>query len=162
VTGYGIVDAERQQVRCVAAGVFRPPRGEAAARLGFIYTSMAALIAEHTPSVLAIERVFIAKNAASALMLGQARGAILACAGAAGLTVAEYSASQIKLGVVGSGRARKEQVQHMVGILLTMDLSAYDLDTTDALATAICHAHGHRVAAQTGLPTGARWSRSRR
>ena len=162
VTGYGIVYSERQQLRCVAAGVIQPPRVEPAARLGHIHTALTALILEHRPTVLAIERVFIAKNAASALMLGQARGVVLACAGSADMAVSEYSASQIKQGVVGSGRARKEQVQHMVGILLAMDLSAHELDTTDALAAAICHAHGHRVAAQTGLPAGARWSRARR
>ncbi|MEQ9737760.1 MAG: crossover junction endodeoxyribonuclease RuvC, partial [Algiphilus sp.] len=105
VTGYGVVEAQGQNLRCVAAGVIRPPRLQPAGRLGHIHAALTTLIQTHGPTILAIERVFIAKNAASALMLGQARGVVLACAGAADMAVSEYSASQIKLGVVGNGRA---------------------------------------------------------
>ena len=73
--------------------------------------------------------------------------------------LAEYSASQIKKAVVGSGRASKEQVRHMVGILLKMDASQQELDCTDALAVALCHAHSAPLAARTGMPAGARWTR---
>lgn len=159
VAGYGIIDGSARASTCVAAGVMRARGDDIAARLGSIQADLAALIAEHRPEMLAIEKVFVGRNVASALQLGQSRGALLACCGQAGLGLAEYSASQIKKAVVGSGRASKEQVRHMVGILLNMDSSAHELDCTDALAVALSHAHSAPLAARTGLPAGARWSR---
>lgn len=159
VTGYGLIDMERGKPRSVAAGVLRAPDREMAERLGVIQDELRALIAAHAPAVMAVERVFVGRNVNSALMLGQARGVALACAGSAGIAVSEYSASQIKQAVVGTGRARKEQVRHMVGILLGMDLQDQALDCTDALAVAICHGHSAPLARRTGLPAGARWSR---
>lgn len=158
-TGFGIVDVAGQQLTTVAQGTVQCPRGEAAERLGQICQRIGALIAQHRPDVMAIERVFVGRNTASALMLGQARGAVLAGAGMAGLPVVEYSTAQVKQAVVGTGRASKEQVRHMVGILLDMDTAGESLDMTDALALAICHAHSRGLSARAGLPAGARFSR---
>lgn len=159
VAGYGIIDGGLRNSTCVAAGVLRADGADIAARLGGIQAELAELIRQHQPEMLAIEKVFVGRNIASALMLGQSRGALLACCGQAGLGLAEYSASQIKKAVVGNGRASKEQVRHMVGILLKMDASQQELDCTDALAVALCHAHSAPLAARTGMPAGARWSR---
>lgn len=159
VTGYGVVESTARRLTSVAAGVVSCSSGEAAERLGRIGREIADVLAQHRPDVMAVERVFVGRNVPSALMLGQARGCVLAAAGMAGVPVVEYSPSQVKQAVVGSGRASKEQVRHMVGILLSFDTTDASLDMCDALALAICHAHGAPLSASTGLPAGARFSR---
>ena len=102
------------------------------------------MIRQHAPSEVAIEEVFLASNPASALKLGQARGAAIAAAVAHGLPVSEYAARRVKQAVVGTGRAGKEQVQHMVRVLLTLP-GTPSADAADALAIAICHVNTSRV-----------------
>ncbi len=118
--------------------------GTTAARLKALLEGLNEIIAEHGPVEVAIERVFVNVNPQSTLALGQARGAAICAAVLAGLPVAEYTALQVKKSVVGQGHAKKEQVQHMVKRLLALegDPSA---DAADALACAICHAHGGRL-----------------
>ena len=109
-------------------------------RLHEIYTGINQIIVQYQPNVSVIEQVFMYRNAASALKLGQARGvAIVACV-QHGLPVHEYAPTQIKQAVVGTGRADKVQVQHMVKVLLSLPASP-PADAADALATALCHAH---------------------
>ncbi len=140
VTGFGVVAIHGEQVRYVASGCVRVPTGELATRLKVVYDGVAEVIATYRPEVLAIEKVFFARNADSALKLGQARGAAI-CAGInAQLDVSEYTALQIKQAVVGVGHANKEQVQHMIRVLLALS-GAPQADAADALACAICHAH---------------------
>jgi crossover junction endodeoxyribonuclease RuvC len=141
VTGFGVVQMLRNgRLQYVASGCVRAPVAELADRLKSIYQGVDEIIATYQPTVLAAERVFMARNADSALKLGQARGAAL-CAGIiAGLSVTEYSATEIKSAIVGRGRADKRQVQHMVRVLLDLDRSP-PADAADALACAICHAH---------------------
>jgi crossover junction endodeoxyribonuclease RuvC len=103
---------------------------------------------------VAVEDIFFATNVQSALKLGQARGAAIVAAVAAGLPVAEYTALQVKLAVVGHGRAAKEQVQQMVRVLLALPEIA-QADAADALAVAICHANSMTMKALT-LPTAPR------
>lgn len=110
-------------------------------RLKSILEGLNEVIAEHHPDQVAIEQVFVNINPKSTLMLGQARGAAICAAVLKGLTVAEYTALQVKQAVVGNGHARKEQVQEMVKRLLKLDGSPSE-DAADALACAICHAHG--------------------
>ena len=158
VTGYGIIDQRGQELRYVASGCIRI-KGEALAeRLGMIFTGVQHVIDEYLPEEMAVERVFMNKNADSALKLGQARGAAI-CAGVTRtLPVSEYAAREIKQAVVGKGGAAKEQVQHMVRVLLTLDKQAPS-DAADALAVAICHGHiretrrrvGDRQHPQAGL-----------
>lgn len=110
-------------------------------RLKSILEGLNEVIAEHHPDQVAIEQVFVNINPKSTLMLGQARGAAICAAVLKGLTVAEYTALQVKQAVVGNGHARKEQVQEMVKRLLKLEGSPSE-DAADALACAICHAHG--------------------
>ena len=138
ITGYGLVTAERNQLTFVAAGRIRPPAGAMPARLGRIYQDVAELIGTYSPDVLAIEDVFLAHNPQSALKLGQARGVAIAAAVAANLDVFEYPARTVKKTVVGTGRATKAQVQHMVRVLLNLKGQPAP-DAADALAIAICH-----------------------
>lgn len=142
-TGYGVVEITAQGPGYLASGCIRPGAGSFVERLGEIYHGVAALIAEHAPHEVAIEEVFLASNPASALKLGQARGAAIAASVAAGLPVSEYAARRVKLAVVGTGKATKPQVQHMVRVLLKLS-GTPAADAADALAIAICHVNTSR------------------
>jgi crossover junction endodeoxyribonuclease RuvC len=146
VTGYGIVDQDGQQIAYVASGCVRAQGASLAERLGIIFDGVNQIIREYRPAEMAIEQVFMNKNADSALKLGQARGAAI-CAGVnAGVPVAEYAARQIKQAVVGRGGASKEQVQHMMCVLLSLTQTPPS-DAADALGVAVCHGH-HRETAR--------------
>jgi len=138
ITGYGVVEASGSRLVHVASGPFRVPRSGLGERLAFIYESVREAIARHQPDAVAVEKVFLARNARSALTLGQARGAALVACGVLGDAVVEYSALEIKQALVGRGRADKQQVQHMVRVLLNLRESP-QADSADALACAICH-----------------------
>jgi len=144
VTGYGVVELTAKGPAYLASGCIRPAAGDFIDRLGEIYRGVDALIREHAPHEVAIEEVFLASNAASALKLGQARGAAIAAAVAARLPVAEYAARRVKLAVVGTGKASKPQVQHMVRVLLGLS-GRPSADAADALAIAICHVNTARL-----------------
>ena len=137
-TGYGVVDWQRGALRYVASGCVATADGAFAGRLAEIYRGVGGVIATHAPDEFAIEEVFVARNPAAALKLGQARGVAIAAAVGTGLAVREYASRTIKLAVVGTGRAEKEQVQYMVRALLGLD-AAPSPDAADALAVAICH-----------------------
>jgi crossover junction endodeoxyribonuclease RuvC len=128
-------------------------------RLKQIFDEMCALIEEHRPDEAAIERVFMARNADSALKLGQARGAAICAVVHRGLTIAEYAPREIKQAVVGGGGADKRQVQHMVGVLLGLH-GRIEADAADALAVAISHAHASASLVRAGLARRA-WRRRR-
>ncbi len=139
VTGYGIIDSDGRASRHVASGCIRVS-GALPERLGEIFREVAALVEAHAPEHMAIESVFVSRNVDSALKLGQARGAAI-CAGVmAALPVAEYTPREIKLAVVGTGGADKEQIQHMVRMILNLR-EPPQADAADALAVALCHAH---------------------
>ncbi len=144
VTGYGLVESSKVGFVYIESGCIRPRKGPFLERLGEIYHGVDELIRQHAPSEVAIEEVFLASNPASALKLGQARGAAIAAAVAHGLPVSEYAARRVKQAVVGTGRAGKEQVQHMVRVLLTLP-GTPSADAADALAIAICHVNTSRV-----------------
>ena len=144
VTGYGILESSKAGFVYIESGCIRPRKGLFLERLGEIYRGVDELIRQHAPSEVAIEEVFLASNPASALKLGQARGAAIAAAVAHGLPVSEYAARRVKQAVVGTGRAGKEQVQHMVRVLLTLP-GTPSADAADALAIAICHVNTSRV-----------------
>jgi crossover junction endodeoxyribonuclease RuvC len=144
VTGYGLVIVGDRGASYLGSGCIRPRSAAFVDRLGEIYHGVAALIREHDPHEVAIEQVFLASNPASALKLGQSRGAAIAAAAAAGLPVAEYAARSVKLAVVGTGRASKGQVQHMVRVLLRLSGTPAS-DAADALAIALCHVNTARL-----------------
>ena len=122
----------------------RSGAGDLASRLKTILEGLNGVIAKHGPVEVAVEKVFVNSNPQSTLALGQARGTAICAAVLAGLPVAEYTALQVKKSVVGNGHADKEQVQHMVRRLLALP-GEPGSDAADALACAICHAHGARL-----------------
>ena len=140
-TGWGVIRQEDNRLSFIAAGRINPdPDLPMAERLKMLAAELGAIIAAHTPDEAAIEETFVNKNAASALKLGQARGAAMLTAAQAGLAVAEYSANKIKQTVTGFGHADKNQIQAMINILLPGS-GKLAPDAADALAIAICHAH---------------------
>lgn len=141
VTGFGVMDKSGQKLSYVASGCIKTPEGEMPERLKVILDSLREVIAQHQPQQVAVEKVFVNVNPQSTLLLGQARGAAICAAVLAQLPVAEYTALQVKQAVVGNGHARKEQVQEMVRRLLKLPGNPSP-DAADALACAICHAHG--------------------
>jgi crossover junction endodeoxyribonuclease RuvC len=154
VTGYGLVDANGAVTRYVASGCIRAGAEELPKRLKAIFEGVRMLVLEYRPSEVAIEKVFVHRNADSALKLGQARSAALCATFSDTLEVHEYAARAVKQAIVGQGGADKTQVEHMVRALLRLPTSLAS-DEADALAVALCHAHtrplGVRLAAVTRL-----------
>lgn len=140
VTGFGIIDSDGRKSIHVHSGCIRVKGEDLVVRLGRIFDQVTDLVETHRPDVLSIEQVFVSRNPSSALKLGQARGAAI-CAGVrSGLPVVEYSPASIKQAVVGTGSANKEQVQHMITMILGLK-TVPAADAADALAVAVCHAH---------------------
>ena len=139
ITGYGIIESCGGVIRHLDNGNISPgTKLPFHKRLKGIYEGIAELIEEFNPESVAIENVFVAKNARSSLLLGHARGVAMIAASRAGVDIEEYSPSQVKMAVSGSGRASKEQVQRMVKAILKLPEIACE-DASDALAVAICH-----------------------
>ncbi|WP_202844416.1 crossover junction endodeoxyribonuclease RuvC [Luteimonas saliphila] len=159
-TGVGIIDVD-------AAGrtshVFHAPiallgEGDFPMRLRRLLDGLTTIIEQHRPDEVAIERVFLARNPDSALKLGQARGAAISAVVLRDLPVHEYAAKEVKLAVVGRGGAEKQQIQHMVGIMLGLH-GKLQADAADALAIAITHAHVRATAKRLGVSAQQAWSR---
>ena len=144
-TGFGIIEVNGDRVTPVHHGVIKAGTGEFPQRLGIIFSGIKELIGEYAPDEMAIETVFVSKNAGSALKLGQARGAAVCAAISLGLPVAEYSPRSVKQAVVGRGSADKVQVQHMITVLLRLKERPPE-DAADALAVALCHHHTQQTA----------------
>ena len=140
VTGFGVLEKNGNHLAYITSGCVRSGRGELPARLKTLLEGLNEVIAAHRPAQVAIEKVFVNVNPQSTLLLGQARGTAICAAVLAGLPVAEYTALQVKQAVVGTGHAKKEQVQQMVKRLLALP-GIPAPDAADALACAICHAH---------------------
>jgi crossover junction endodeoxyribonuclease RuvC len=138
LTGYGLIDAEGGHSRYVASGCLQVGGDSLSDKLGLIFRELSELMSEYRPQHFAIESVFMHRNAGSALKLGQARGAAICAAVMQELPVAEYAPREIKLSVVGRGGADKQQVQHMVRVLLNLS-DVPQADAADALAVALCH-----------------------
>jgi crossover junction endodeoxyribonuclease RuvC len=144
-TGWGVIDQAGQRLTYVAGGVIRP-RGALAQRLAQIHERAQHLLAEFAPQSVSLEKTFVGENVQSAFRLGEARGAILVAAAQADVPVCEYSPAEIKVAVVGHGRAMKEQMQLRVSRLLALR-SGVAGDEADALGAAICHLHTQGFAA---------------
>jgi crossover junction endodeoxyribonuclease RuvC len=141
VTGFGVIDKIGNRLVYVSSGCIKSGEGELPQRLGVILAGLGEVIGLHQPHQAAVEKVFVNVNPQSTLLLGQARGAAICAAVLQQLPVAEYTALQVKQAVVGNGHAAKEQVQEMVKRLLNLP-GVPSTDAADALACAICHAHG--------------------
>lgn len=156
ITGFGVVRDTGRGCEYVASGCIRTGSGALHERLQVVYRGVREIIRTHGPATMGIEQVFMARNADSALKLGQARGAAIVAAAEEGLEIAEYTATQVKQAIVGSGGADKQQVQMMVMHLLKL-VQKPQIDASDALAIALCHAH-HR---QSLIPHGLNGARRR-
>jgi crossover junction endodeoxyribonuclease RuvC len=139
-TGFGVIECTDNQAELVHQGVINAGGGDFPERLGIIFSGLREVITEFRATEASVESVFMSHNAASALKLGQARGAAVCAAGSMGLAVAEYSPRSVKQAIVGRGSAEKTQVQHMVNMLLRIDKKLAE-DAADALAVALCHQH---------------------
>ncbi len=145
ITGYGVVGSAGGQIHFVSCGIIKTTSNlPFSHRINQIFTGINEVIQLHQPDVAAVEDVFLSTNPRSALKLGQARGAAVVAAMQNNLDVYDYSPRVVKQGVVGYGQASKEQVQHMVRILLGLS-SSPSSDAADALAVAICHANQFRI-----------------
>lgn len=155
VTGYGLIKKDGNRLLHIDNGaIYTRSEDPLALRLKSIHDGLVRIIAEYAPQMMAVEQIFVAKNALSALKLGHARGAALLTGMNAGLPIFEYSALQVKSAVVGYGKAAKPQVQQMVRALMNLPEIAQE-DASDALAVAICHAHSYHLNARlsaTGRP----------
>lgn len=149
LTGFGVVDFDGAKVAYVASGTVKSVDGEFADRLRQIFESVGDIVDEFKPDIVAIESVFMHKNAGSALKLGHARSAAICATFRHGAEIHEYAPREIKQAVVGSGAATKEQVQHMVVSILGLD-GIPAPDAADALAAALCHGHQRQLHAQLG------------
>lgn len=143
-TGFGILDYVGDKPTYVASGTIKSPDGTFPQRLRKIFDSVTEIVEQYRPDIVSIESVFMARNAGSALKLGHARAAALCATFEFDVEVFEYAPREIKLAVVGTGAATKDQVQHMVVSLLQLDGTPAS-DAADALAAAICHGNRRRI-----------------
>jgi crossover junction endodeoxyribonuclease RuvC len=149
LTGFGVLDFTGDRPQYVASGAIKSLDGSFPERLKKIFVSVNEVVDEYRPMVVAIESVFMARNAGSALKLGHARSAALCATFGHDVEVFEYAPREIKQAVVGTGSASKEQVQHMVVSLLQLD-GVPGSDAADALAAAICHGHQRNLRRRLG------------
>ena len=147
ITGYGIVDTDGHRTVYVTSGCVRIADDNVGEKLKTIFDAITELVHDTNPHELAIEKIFMHRNADSALKLGQARGAAICAATQHSIPVSEYTPTQIKQSVVGKGNAAKTQVQHMVRVLLNLP-GFPQADAADALAAALCHANTRNTLAQ--------------
>jgi crossover junction endodeoxyribonuclease RuvC len=151
LTGWGLVELAGNQLCHIANGVIGAPSGLCQAeRLLEIHRGIEVIMKRYRPQAVSLEKVFFSQNAQSALKLGQARGMAMLAAAQNHIDVSEYSATEIKVAVVGYGHASKEQIQKMVGALLGLR-GALRPDAADALAAAICHLHRRTYQSRTGV-----------
>ena len=160
MTGYGIIEVQGGRTVYIASGCVRMADEDFPQRLRTIFEGLGEVVDRYRPTATAIEKVFVQRNVDSALKLGQARGAAICAVVSRSLPIAEYSPTQIKQALVGRGAAAKEQVKHMVKMLLQIDESPQE-DAADALACALCHSHTQQTmsrmpAAVQGM-RGGRW-----
>ncbi|SIN68750.1 crossover junction endodeoxyribonuclease RuvC [Halodesulfovibrio marinisediminis] len=144
VMGWGVIEEISGVAKLVDCGAIRATDKDFARRMGVIFKELNAIVQLHKPTVAAVENVFTAQNPASALKLGQARGVALAACAANDIEVFSYEPTKIKQTIVGGGRAAKEQVAFMVAQILGVKKPSWALDTSDALAAAVCHLNTSR------------------
>ncbi|PCH85427.1 MAG: crossover junction endodeoxyribonuclease RuvC [Piscirickettsiaceae bacterium] len=148
ITGYGVIEVNGRDVKYIDSGCIRTGGGELPERLKKIFLGAREIINEYKPQQMAVEQVFMGKNADSALKLGQARASAICAAFDDDIVIFEYAARQIKQALVGKGSADKTQVQHMVKVLLKLK-GTPQMDASDALAVALCHLHTNQTTRAT-------------
>lgn len=141
ILGFGVIDVDGQKTQLVDAGVIRTPvKEDDAVRLETIYHELTDIITATKPTIMSVEKLFFAKNVATAMTVSQARGVVLLCARLSSLEIFEYTPLQIKQAITGYGKADKKQIQEMVRILLKLKEIPRPDDAADALAAALTHA----------------------
>lgn len=159
-TGFGVIDTSGRKPRYITSGCINLTKlVDIPSRLDSIFSHVQEICAQVSPTECAIEQVFLGRNVDSALKLGHARGAAIVAAMQAGLPVHEYAARQVKQAVVGKGSATKEQVQHMIKVLLDLPGVPQE-DAADALAIALCHAHFSQSIGRIAGAVGSRRGRT--
>ncbi len=153
ITGYGLVQAEGNRFHYLASGCIRTTGEDFPRRLHEIFQGLSQIVSEYSPEEVAVEQVFVSRNVSSALKLGQARGAAICACVNAQMPVFEYTPTQVKQALVGTGHADKTQVQHMVQATLQLS-STPQADAADALAIALCHAQIRRTLGQLAQAAG--------
>jgi len=160
--GYGVLESANGKIKHLTSGTIIPPqKGSLPERLRAIYKEIVDIIETHSPDCMSIEEVFFAKNAKSALKLGQARGVALLAAANSGMDIYEYAPTSIKLALTGNGRAKKPEVQKMVSYIIGV-IEGMSNDSSDALAIAICHINSTRKIGTEGLNLNIRPGRRKR
>ena len=140
-TGFGVVRVAGSRMTAIDGGTIEAPPGEPAEqRLRAIHRALTELIEWHSPESLALESLYFGKNVRSAMAVGQARGVVMLAAAVSGIGCFDYTPQSVKLAVCGSGGAAKDQVKHMVGVLLNLPVAPTSDHAADALAVAVCHA----------------------
>ena len=157
-TGYGIIESKGNHNKHIKNGIIKVKGNTLGEKLKIINTNVIKIIEEFQPDEIAIEKVFMHRNADSALKLGQARGAAITACAMNDLPLFEYSANQVKQACVGKGHAAKAQVQHMIKILLCLEKIPLT-DAADALAIAICHANSREGLLRMQGVSGIRYGR---
>lgn len=152
ITGYGVVKMHNSRASYIASGCIRVADRPLAERLKCIFDGISTVLAEFSPDQVSVEKVFMSKNPDSAIKLGQARGAAIVACAVLDLPIFEYSANEIKQAIVGRGHADKQQIQHMINALLTIEEN--QADAADALAAAVCHGHTADGIAALAVQTG--------
>ena len=151
ITGFGIIEKHGNQLRYVASGCIKSnDKQSLPERIATLFAGISEVIATYRPDQAAVEKVFVNVNPQSTLKLGQARGVAVAACAAHGLSISDYEPTLVKKSLVGTGRAEKEQVAFMVQRLLNVKNANWALDTSDALAVAVCHLTVRRFAALAG------------
>jgi len=160
VTGYGVIESDGYHAEYVASGCIRAAEADWPERLRIIFNGIQELLIQYSPDQAAIEKVFIHRNVDSALKLGQARGAAICAVVNRAIAIHEYTPTEVKQSVVGKGNAAKEQVQHMIQVLLKLS-AVPQADAADALAIAMCHANTNNTLARMqgikGMRKGRYW-----
>jgi crossover junction endodeoxyribonuclease RuvC len=139
VTGYGVVERRHGAVRCIDCGTIHAGTGALPDRLLAVHDGLIEIIEAHRPAAVAIENAFLGKNVRTLAVISQTRGALVIAARRLRVPVFEYTPRQVKLAVVGTGRASKAQIAYMVGVLLALPTTGFARDATDSLAVALCH-----------------------
>jgi len=153
--GFGVVSSGRNALRCLDYGCIRTyPEQSTAERLLVLYRGIVEMIEKNRPDRVAVEQLFFAKNAKTALAVGQARGVVILAAASMGVDVAEYTPLEVKSAVTGYGRAAKEQVQAMVQRILLLPVAPWPDDAADALAVAICCINSSEMENRVARPCG--------
>ena len=160
ITGYGIIEVDGRVSKYVDSGCIRTQSEDLPGRLQEIFAGISEIMAAYEPAEMAIEKVFMHRNADSALKLGQARGAAICACSNRSISISEYSPREIKQAVVGSGAASKDQVQHMVCSILSLNSTPQE-DAADALAIALTHMHMSQGLASMSGVSGKRRGRLR-